>query len=237
MTATGGHHRRLASAVGARTQATRASHAYRGVLALIILAFLFSASAPNEPWTRGVLLLIESATLATALWRSRDDAVRMPMFAILGAVVLAVAQIVYGGRGLTTAAGGLSGLFVAATIFVIGRGVIRQGVVNQESIVGAIGIYLLLGMLFTFAYAILAAESSAPFFAQGTDGTGATRLYFSYTTLCTVGYGDYTAASNLGHTLAVSEALLGQLYLVTVVALLVGRVRPREDRAASPPSP
>ena len=64
---------------------------------------------------------------------------------------------------------------------------------------------------------------------KGTDGTLATRLYFSYATLCTVGYGDYTAASDLGHTLAVSEALLGQLYLVTVVALLVSRVRPRRD--------
>ena len=79
MTATGGHHGRIAAAVDARTQATRASHAYRGVLALIILAFLFSASAPDESWTRGLLLLIESATLATALWRSRAEALRAPM--------------------------------------------------------------------------------------------------------------------------------------------------------------
>ena len=217
----------------ARARATRASHAYRGVLALIILAFVFSASAPDESWTRGVLLLIESATLATALWRSREEAVREPMLLILAATILAAAQIVDGGRALTTAAATLSGLLVIATIVVIGRGVIRKGVVDQESIVGAIGIYLLLGMLFTFVYSVLAAEGSGPFFAQGTDGTAAIRLYFSYTTLCTVGYGDYTAAGDLGHTVAVSEALLGQLYLVTVVALLVGRVRPRG--AGSPP--
>jgi hypothetical protein len=235
VTATGGPHRRLAASVDARARATRASHAYRGVLALIVLAFLFSASAPDEPWTRGVLLLIESVTLATALWRSRDDAVRMPMLVILAAALLATAQIAAGGRGLTSAAGVLSGLFVVATIVVIGRGVIRKGEVNQESIVGAIGIYLLLGMLFTFAYAVLAAEGAGPLFAQGTDGTNATRLYFSYTTLCTVGYGDYTAAGDVGHTLAVSEALLGQLYLVTVVALLVGRVRPRGDGPAASP--
>ena len=66
-------------------------------------------------------------------------------------------------------------------------------------------------------------------------GRSRLRLYFSYATLCTVGYGDYTAASDLGHTLAVSEALLGQLYLVTVVALLVGRVRP--CRGGPPSSP
>jgi hypothetical protein len=228
VTATGGQRRRLAAAMEAR----RASHAYRGVLGLIILSFLFTASAPDELWTRGVLLLLQSATLATALWRTRAEAVRMPMLAVLAGAVLAAAQIVDGGQALTTAAGTLSGLFVMVTIVVIARGVIRQGEVNQESIVGAIGIYVLFGMLFTFAYAVLAVEGAGPFFAQGTDGTGALRLYFSYATLCTVGYGDYTAASNLGHTLAVSEALLGQLYLVTVVALLVSRVRPRAGGAS-----
>ena len=236
MTATGGHHRRIAAAVDARTQATRASHAYRGVLALIILAFLFSASAPYEPWTRGVLLLIECATLATALWRSRDAAVRLPMLGILAAArPRRGADRRPAATTLTTAVSVLSGLFALATAIVIARGVIARGKVNQESIIGAIGIYLLLGMLFTFAYGVMALEGTEPFFAQGTDGTLATRLYFSYATLCTVGYGDYTAAGNLGHTLAVSEALLGQLYLVTVVALLVGRVRP--DRDESSPSP
>jgi hypothetical protein len=207
-------------------EARRASRAYRGVLALIILSFLFSASAPDESWTRGVLLMFQSATLATALWRSREDPVRLPLLAILAAAILAAAQIADGGRALTTATGVLSGLFVITTIAVIARGVIRQGVINQQSILGAIGIYLLFGMLFTFVYAVIALEGTGPFFAQGTDGTNALRLYFSYTTLCTVGYGDYTAASDLGHTVAISEALLGQLYLVTVVALLVSRVRP-----------
>jgi hypothetical protein len=233
VTATGGQRRGL-GAVDAHMRARRASHAYRGVLGLIVLSFLFTASAPDESWTRGVLLLIQSATLGTALWRAHDEAVRMPMLAVMTAAILAAAQIVDGGRALTTAAGVLSGLFVVATIVVIARGVIRHGEINQESIVGAIGIYLLFGMLFTFAYAVVAAEGAGPFFAQGTDGTGALRLYFSFSTLCTVGYGDYTAASDLGHTLAVSEALLGQLYLVTVVALLVSRVRPRRD--GSPPS-
>ena len=62
----------------------------------------------------------------------------------------------------------------------------------------------------------------------GTDGTRSIRLYFSYVTLATVGYGDYTMAGNLGRALfAVLEALMGQLYLVTVLALLVSRMRPK----------
>jgi hypothetical protein len=69
---------------------------------------------------------------------------------------------------------------------------------------------------------------SGDFFAQGTDGTRSLRLYFSFVTLATLGYGDYTPAHELGRTLAIVEALFGQLYLVTVIALLVSRMRGRE---------
>ena len=51
--------------------------------------------------------------------------------------------------------------------------------------------------------------------------TTADYLYFSFVTITTVGYGDFTAASGLGRALASLEALLGQVYLVTVVATIV----------------
>jgi hypothetical protein len=115
-------------------------------------------------------------------------------------------------------------ILAAGIIVVIARGVIDQGEVNSQSVVGAVCIYLLLGMLFSFAYGSAAKLGSGFFFAQGTDGTPAIRLYFSYVTMATVGYGDYSAAGNFGRTLAVLEGLVGQLYLVTVVALLVSRL-------------
>jgi hypothetical protein len=97
-------------------------------------------------------------------------------------------------------------------------------------VTGAICVYLLLGIIFMFIYGTAAALGDNPFFAQGTDGTRPLRLYFSFVTLATLGYGDYTPASDLGHTLAIVEALIGQLYLVTVVALLVARMRPGHKR-------
>jgi hypothetical protein len=66
--------------------------------------------------------------------------------------------------------------------------------VSQRSVIGAICVYFLLGILFLFAYSDVALLDSGPFFAQGTDGTPALRLYFSFVTLATVGYGDYRNA-------------------------------------------
>jgi hypothetical protein len=79
-------------------------------------------------------------------------------------------------------------------------------------------------MVFMYAFSVMAVLGHGSFFAQGTDGTRPVRLYFSYVTLATLGYGDYTPAGNLGRSFAVLEALLGQLYLVTVVALVVTRL-------------
>src|SRR5262249_40559206 len=95
--------------------------------------------------------------------------------------------------------------------------------VNRKSVTGAICVYLILGILFTYVFGACAAFGSGPLFAQGTDGSPADHIYFSYVTLATLGYGDYTAAAQPARSFAVAESLLGQLYLVTIVTLLVGR--------------
>jgi hypothetical protein len=162
-----------------------------------------------------------------ALWTSRADplGVRIPIVVI--AVAAAVAEIAIGGEATTAIVGALSGIAVLGTIVVVARGVIDQGEVNSQSVIGAVSIYILIGLLFTFLYSVVAVLGSGPFFTDGADGTNAIRLYFSFVTLTTVGYGDYAPAGAAGHTLANIEALLGQLYLVTVVALLVGRMARR----------
>jgi hypothetical protein len=83
--------------------------------------------------------------------------------------------------------------------------------------------YILLGMFFAFTFGAIY-HISGNFFANGASATVAHCLYYSFTTLTTVGYGDLTAASNLGHTLSISEALMGQIYLVTVVSLIVSNL-------------
>jgi Ion channel len=162
-----------------------------------------------------------------ALWTSglgRAAVLPSVLLAAVGVSVAAV-QIVSGGDTFSGAAGLLNAVLLVAVGVVIGIGVFDQRTVNRQSILGAICVYLLIGMPFTFLYDAAAALGSGDFFVHGTDATPALRLYFSYVTLATVGYGDYTPAGDLGHTLAIVEALLGQLYLVTVVAVIVGRLR------------
>jgi hypothetical protein len=98
---------------------------------------------------------------------------------------------------------------------------------------GVLALYMLLGVLFAFVYGAIDRLGGDPFFANGDTTTTSRCLYFSFTTLTTVGYGDFVARSNLGHTLAVFEALIGQIYLVTVVSVLVSNLgRPARPRSS-----
>jgi hypothetical protein len=129
-----------------------------------------------------------------------------------------------GGEVLAGVVGLVSGFLIVATIATIALGVVDQHEVNAQSVTGAICVYLLAGLMFLFLYSACAQIGTGDFFAQGTDGTRSVRLYFSFVTLATLGYGDYTAAGTFGRTASVVEAIMGQLYLVTVVALLVGQL-------------
>jgi hypothetical protein len=204
----------------------RSSHSYGWVLLLIGASFAFAATAPDEAWASSVLVLLQSATLVVALWTSglaRAGAWHNILLLAV-AVVLAAANLVWTGPNLDSALGLVSAAVTLAIAVVIALSILDKGEVDRQSITGAICIYVLLGMIFTFVYGATALLGDGSFFAQNTDGTRAIRLYFSYITLATVGYGDYTPAGNLGHALAVIEALTGQLYLVTVIALLVARM-------------
>ena len=206
------------------------------VLALIGATFVFAATASDAAWTTGVLVLLQGLTLIAAIWTS--GLARTRRWLVFGLAMLALAiglgvvSSVVGGSDLLGVVGLISALLIVCVVVVIVRSIAWSPEVNAQTILGAICVYVSLGIMFLFAYGAVAQISSGEFFAQGGDGTRALRLYFSYVTLATLGYGDYTAASNLGHMLAVVEVLLGQIYLVTVVAVLVARlrVRPRESQ-------
>ena len=199
------------------------------MLGLIIVSFVFISVAPDSNWADSVLAFLQSITLVMALWTSgvarADSTLSLSLVAL--ASISALALLVFGGEGLDGFVGILSGLLTVATIGTIALGVVDQGEANVQAVTGAVCVYVMIGLVFVFIYGVLAKLGSGDFFAQGTDGTRSLRLYFSFVTLATLGYGDYTPAGSLGRTLAVVEALIGQLYLVTVIAVLVSRMRAR----------
>jgi len=216
---------------GSRVARVRASHSYGVVLALIVVEFVFMSVAPNSPWADSTLVLLQSATLVTALYTSgvarADSAISLTLVTL--AAASAVALLIFGGNAFTALVGLVSGLLTIATIGTVALGVVDQGQANVQAVTGAICVYVMIGIMFVFLYGVLAVLGSGDFFAQGTDGTRSLRLYFSFVTLATLGYGDYTAAGELGRTIAVVEALVGQLYLVTVIAVLVSRMQRRSS--------
>jgi Ion channel len=209
-----------------RLHRIRATHSYWAVLGAIFVAFFLAALLPDAPWASSVVVLVLSATLLVAIWTAGWGTAQRSGATGLAAASAAAAtvNIFTQSEALTALLGIVAGLLTIAIAVVIAAGAVAQQEVNSRSVAGAICVYMLFGLLFLFLYGVIAAVDHTPFFAQGTDGTRSLRLYFSYVTLATLGYGDYTPAANLGHALAVLEALLGQLYLVTVVAVIVTRL-------------
>jgi hypothetical protein len=114
-----------------------------------------------------------------------------------------------------------------AAILSIATHLTRRRSATSATLAGAVAIYLLVGLVFADLYMCLAELRDVPFFTQPEPHGSVAYLYFSFTTLTTVGFGDLTAGTDPGRMLAVVEALLGQLYLVTVVAFIVATRRPR----------
>ena len=151
----------------------------------------------------------------------------------VAALVVSILRATVGGIG-EGAALSMNAALVALGPPAIAVGLVRDlratGVVQIQSLFGVLSLYMLIGMSFGFVYGAIDRLGGDPFFAGGNTATVSHCIYFSFTTLATVGYGDFVARTDLGHTLAVSEALIGQIYLVTVVSLIVSNLRrPRRD--------
>jgi Ion channel len=159
--------------------------------------------------------------------------------AVAAAIVVALSVVRALGGGVGEGAARLmNAVLVAFGPPAVALGVLREvratGHVRLQAVMGVLALYVLLGMLFAFVYGAIDLLGGDPFFASGDAATTSRCLYFSFTTLTTVGYGDFVARSDLGHTLAVFEALLGQIYLVTVVSVLVSNLgRPARPRSGA----
>lgn len=97
---------------------------------------------------------------------------------------------------------------------------------RARTILGAISFYISLGILFTWVYGALDKIEGGGFFSGVATAKGSDFIFFSYTTLTTTGYGNLVPASHVGRMAAGLEMMIGQIFLVTLVAGLVALWRP-----------
>ncbi len=205
------------------------------VLGLILAAVAFGLAAPEGEGARFVGVSLQAATLVAAVAASRAHrwVVRLSVVAAVLGVAGTAAALFGTDQFGDVSADIVALLYVLLTPPAIVSGLIKhfreEGEVTVQLMFGVLCLYLLVGLLFGVAYGAIQEISEEPFFTTGT-GVRDDFLYFSYATLTTVGYGDLIADHDVGRSLAITEALVGQIYLVTVVAVIVSNLRPARSR-------
>lgn len=225
--------------IPARHRVTAASEHYGLALVLLVATIVAMAFAADTTFGRLLAVSVESLALLVIL-RSAQVSRRLLRGAgvvVAVGVVSAVlsAQAAEGATGFGVVAVGALLALVAPVVVV--RSLVRHERVDLTTIAAALCVYLLAGIFFAFVYGVIGELDDAGFFAQKTAARDVDYVYFSFVTLATLGYGDLTPRGDPGRMLAVAETLLGQLYLVSVVALLVaniGRTRPARARDPGP---
>ena len=202
-----------------------------GLLFLPILAALLLTAA-NTTWLKIAAVLVQGGVVLFAFLAARVGrrVWRVAIVLVPLAVILGIAGRFGDSRPAEAVAAIINLVLPMAAIVALGRRIVVEPFVSSRTIIGLLCVYLLIGMTFAATYITIAVVSDEPFFVQTDHAQPVDFTYFSFVTLATVGYGDFTAANPMPRMLAAIEGLTGQLYLVTVVAVAVSRVRTRRDQ-------
>ena len=210
---------------------------YWFVLTLIAVSYALCAlqTGPNP---NPIAFLVQLATVAVTLWVAQvAPRLRRTGWVVLGVAAAATLLVpVLGTRGqlldvVLSAASMLASL--AAPVAIIAH-LARRDRVDGQALLASIAAYIQVGMFFTFAYNLIALISPEPTFGEGQEDSLTAQLFFSFTTLTTTGYGNMVPIASGVQSIAIAEAVAGQLFLVIAVARVVsgwtGRAaRPRPE--------
>jgi hypothetical protein len=189
----------------------------------------------------GVERLIALVLQVLALWATLSAAgisvgLRTPFTLMFSAAIAAGVFLVAIGGDTATFLRSSILILVVATIPAVAFGVLRQVrrdvTITVHTMIGVLCVYLLMAISFAYVFAVIGEVGEKPFFTQGEQWNQiADYLYYSLTTITTVGMGDLTPATDLGRSLTAAEALIGQIYMVTIVAVIVSNIGRTRDPA------
>jgi hypothetical protein len=225
---------RLTGQAHGRTRSSQRGGRYGLLLLLLITSYLLTAFNGTTLATELQVVLFAGVLLLSL----RTSPLPAPWPVVIGAVaVIGSAVTVY--TSLNDARVGKASedfwkalLLLMAVIMVVRR-VLARPTVTIQSIYGALSAYLITGLMFAATYAGIQHLGTSDFFVSNQPANTQTFQYFSFTTLTTLGYGDFTAAESGARSIAVLEALTGQIFLATLVARLVAAYR-TPDRPGPP---
>lgn len=210
---------------------------YGLVLLLIVVTYSLAASQSAWEGAHTLVLLVQIVTVWVALRTSGTSrAVRLGVTVVLAAAaIVAVLGVLWGTR-LSISMGLLASsiLYLIAPVVIIRHLILRRQV-DQETVLGAVAAYLLVGMFYGFVYRFLGVAQAGPLFGSEGEGTMSQALFFSFTTLTTTGYGNLVPQTNPGQSFAVAEMLIGQLFLITAVGKVITVWRPSRWSAGTAP--
>jgi ion channel len=206
--------------------ATRVANAYGLVLLLVVGIYVLASLVYFRGWG-AVALTATTAVCTTVALVSSDSRPPLPRVSIgVGSVAVALAlasALGSSGKLLGIAALAQVVLLAVAAGEILGT-VLQEHEVNFRTILGAISVYVMLGILFTWVYVAVDKLQPGLFFGQPLQVGD--YVFFSITTLSTTGYGNLVPAGQPGKMLSGLEMLVGQIFLVTLIAGLVSLWRP-----------
>jgi len=219
---------------GIKTATANRGGRYGLLLLVLIGTYLLTAFSGAKLATEIQVILFAVVLLITL----RSSNLPRPWPVIIAAVtvfatVVTFGTSLFGTRDGTAAEDLFKALLLLTAVIIVVRRVLAKPTVTIQSIYGALSAYLIIGLMFASVFAAMNELGTSDFFANKQPANTQTFQYFSFTTLTTLGYGDFTAAASGGRSIAVLEALTGQVFLATLVARLVAAYR-TPDRPERP---
>jgi multidrug transporter EmrE-like cation transporter len=211
--------------------AGRIANAFGVVLLLVVATYVLASLIAYKGWSGVVIAAVASAsaTLALVSAKARPSLVRAGVAGAACTVVLAAVSAATGGSAPLASSALLLVVLLLVAVAEVLKTVVGEQEVGFRTILGAISVYVILGLLFTFLYAAIDRLQTGQFF--GTETQTGDFVFFSITTLTTTGYGNLVPAAQPGKMISGLEMLLGQIFLVTLIAGLVSLWRPGSWRA------